>query len=198
MFSRNPKSSPFATSIFNEQKQLVRCEGSTKAIQATVVQRPTITYLSVILLDSRHTDHVDVTVASYNKRADSCGASPLPLPLTKSPMSNERPTKRRRAFSGSDWDLGLPIPPRLLIKKHSEKGRVPTRGSTLAAGYDLYRLGISLLNYNAGFKLMHGSAQKRKLFQLGGKPSSIPRFPSRFRLAHTDASLREAALVSIT
>ena len=27
----------------------------------------------------------------------------------------------------------------LLIKRHSEKARLPTRGSALAAGYDLYR-----------------------------------------------------------
>lgn len=29
-------------------------------------------------------------------------------------------------------------PPPLLIKKLSEKGRLPTRGSAFAAGYDLY------------------------------------------------------------
>ena len=27
----------------------------------------------------------------------------------------------------------------LLIKRHSDKARLPTRGSALAAGYDLYR-----------------------------------------------------------
>lgn len=34
-----------------------------------------------------------------------------------------------------------PIAPgtKLLVKKLSAKGRVPTRGSTLAAGYDMYR-----------------------------------------------------------
>lgn len=38
-------------------------------------------------------------------------------------------------------ESGAPPPPhsRLLIKRLSDKGRLPTRGSLYAAGYDLYR-----------------------------------------------------------
>ena len=34
----------------------------------------------------------------------------------------------------------------LLVKKLSEKARLPTRGSALAAGYDLYRYRVSVLS----------------------------------------------------
>ncbi|PFH52621.1 hypothetical protein AMATHDRAFT_139508 [Amanita thiersii Skay4041] len=35
-------------------------------------------------------------------------------------------------------DSSAAPPSQLLVKRHSEKARLPTRGSTLAAGYDLY------------------------------------------------------------
>lgn len=33
----------------------------------------------------------------------------------------------------------------LLVKRHSEKAKVPTKGSALSAGYDLYRSVVSLV-----------------------------------------------------
>jgi dUTP pyrophosphatase len=42
----------------------------------------------------------------------------------------------------SDSEEQLPAPvSQLLIKRLSDKARLPTRGSLLAAGYDLYRYG---------------------------------------------------------
>ena len=85
-------------------------------------------------------------------------------------MSNEQLTKKRKLTSEFFKDDNPPVPSRgLLIKKHSEKGRAPTRGSALAAGYDLYRLGIGLSNHDTGSKLIRLSARKGKLFQLGGE-----------------------------
>ncbi|KAF9782597.1 dUTP pyrophosphatase [Thelephora terrestris] len=53
-------------------------------------------------------------------------------------MSDEQLTKKRKVTSEPDNKPKLPPRVSLLIKRHSEKARVPTRGSALAAGYDLY------------------------------------------------------------
>jgi len=111
-------------------------------------------------------------------------------------MSDEQQTKKRKVTSELGEELDPPATPhRLLIKKHSEKARAPTRGSALAAGYDLYRSNIGVHDHSEGSGLIYGSAQKRKLSRLGGKPSLIPRFQSRSLLAHMDASPHEVALV---
>jgi hypothetical protein len=55
-------------------------------------------------------------------------------------MSDEQQNKKRKVTSGLSGKLDVPLLHNLLIKKHSERARVPTRGSALAAGYDLYRL----------------------------------------------------------
>jgi dUTP pyrophosphatase len=51
-------------------------------------------------------------------------------------MDPEVPLKKRKVD-----DVGAALTPvsGLLIKRHSEKAKLPTRGSPLAAGYDLYR-----------------------------------------------------------
>ena len=59
--------------------------------------------------------------------------------LTAPTMSDQQQNKKRKVTSDENLNPSAP-PHNLLIKKHSEKGRVPTRGSALAAGYDLYRL----------------------------------------------------------
>ena len=65
-------------------------------------------------------------------------------------MSDEQQTKKRKVTSESGEDLDSPAPlHNLLIKKHSGKARVPTRGSALAAGYDLYRLDAGVINSGA-------------------------------------------------
>jgi len=66
------------------------------------------------------------------------------LPRTLNPrlaMSNLSPQSKKRRIS-LDLENQLPAEPiarGLLVKRHSEKARAPTRGSALAAGYDLYR-----------------------------------------------------------
>ena len=118
-------------------------------------------------------------------------------PNCRSPfMSEEQLIKKRKIASEPDKDLDL-APPlhNLLIKKHSEKARTPTRGSALAAGYDLYRLDITAPNFLHTPRFTYATAQKTKSSHLGGKPSSIPRFRSRSPLEHTDASLREVVSV---
>ena len=55
-------------------------------------------------------------------------------------MSDGPQNKKRKVPLESNEDLGPPPLHNLLIKTHSEKARIPTRGSALAAGYDLYRL----------------------------------------------------------
>ena len=55
-------------------------------------------------------------------------------------MEGEAPQVKRRRLSGSEGgDVAVDPRPSLLVKRHSEKGKVPTRGSAFAAGYDLYR-----------------------------------------------------------
>jgi dUTP pyrophosphatase len=57
-----------------------------------------------------------------------------PIPLS---MTDASATKKRRMSPEAEQ----PVAPvsTLLIKRLSEKARLPTRGSSLAAGYDLYR-----------------------------------------------------------
>lgn len=82
--------------------------------------------------------------------------SPAPEGNDESPPSLK---KQKKTEEGADEPMeypkveGVPIAPKketaiaeptapstkLLVKKLSAKGRVPTRGSALAAGYDMYR-----------------------------------------------------------
>lgn len=56
------------------------------------------------------------------------------LSPTAANETEERPSK----ISSSEVPLVAPVSS-LLVKRVSERGRLPTRGSALAAGYDLYR-----------------------------------------------------------
>ena len=47
--------------------------------------------------------------------------------------------KKRKMTPVDDGKAGLAPVSNLLIKRHSEKAKIPTKGSPLAAGYDLYR-----------------------------------------------------------
>ena len=61
-------------------------------------------------------------------------------PTTVNSMEGEVPQVKRRRLSGSEGGVVVVEPlPSLLVKRHSEKAKVPTRGSAFAAGYDLYR-----------------------------------------------------------
>ena len=92
-----------------------------------------------------------------------------------------------------------PTPTRnLLIKRHSKQARIPTRGSALAAGYDLYRSDTGVFNYSGGLGLINGSVRRRNSSQLGGKPSLTPRFRLWSLLARMGASPHEVALVSVS
>jgi dUTP pyrophosphatase len=55
-------------------------------------------------------------------------------------MENDIPLLKKRKMS-PESDSTTPQAPvtKLLIKRLSEKAKIPTRGSALAAGYDLYR-----------------------------------------------------------
>ncbi|KAI0303119.1 dUTPase-like protein [Russula brevipes] len=52
-------------------------------------------------------------------------------------MTTDFPETKKRKVS-PEPDAGVPPVSNLLIKRLSAKGRLPTRGSALAAGYDLY------------------------------------------------------------
>lgn len=55
-------------------------------------------------------------------------------------MEGELPQPKKRKMSpATDSEIPVPPEPQLLIKRLSEKAKLPTRGSALAAGYDLYR-----------------------------------------------------------
>ncbi|KAL1690736.1 dUTP pyrophosphatase [Schizophyllum commune] len=56
---------------------------------------------------------------------------------TPATLSTPSPSKKRRMSDSADAPTLAPIA-NLLIKRHSEKARLPTRGSPLAAGYDMY------------------------------------------------------------
>lgn len=74
-------------------------------------------------------------------------STPSLAPVYKTPtlvyMSDiDGPQQKKRKMTPNPEDKSdLPSVSGLLIKRHSEKARLPTRGSALAAGYDLYRYG---------------------------------------------------------
>ena len=53
-------------------------------------------------------------------------------------MATDVPENKKRKVS-PELDAGIAPVSNLLIKRLSEKAKLPTRGSALAAGYDLYR-----------------------------------------------------------
>jgi len=127
--------------------------------------------------------------------ASSAPSSPYTAPPSPLPPSDEKPKGTKRSLESSE-DIDAPSaterPPvkklksvhddgprpsgHLKIKRHSPKARVPTRGSALAAGYDLYRLDAGVFNRSGDPGLTDDSAQKRKLSRLRGKLSLIPKF----------------------
>ena len=55
-------------------------------------------------------------------------------------MTVDEPETKKRKMSPAETDKAELAPTsNLLIKRLSEKAKLPTRGSALAAGYDLYR-----------------------------------------------------------
>ena len=55
-------------------------------------------------------------------------------------MSDTTQVKKRKMSTSNDNEQTNIAPvSKLLIKRLSEKARLPTKGSPLAAGYDLYR-----------------------------------------------------------
>lgn len=61
----------------------------------------------------------------------------IALPQTTA-MTTDQPENKKRKVS-PEPDAAVSPASNLLIKRLSEKARLPTRGSALAAGYDLYR-----------------------------------------------------------
>jgi len=75
--------------------------------------------------------------------------------------SSEPPSKKQKVMSPSNGTANTAVPPAafeqtsLLVQKLSPKGRVPTRGSPMSAGYDLYS--YLSLNLNLGlWHMIHG------------------------------------------
>lgn len=73
-------------------------------------------------------------------------ASDASTSATSASEPDEHQAKKRKLTSGSDSAPETP----LRIRRHSKKARVPTRGSPQAAGYDLYRLDIIVLDCTVG------------------------------------------------
>lgn len=53
-------------------------------------------------------------------------------------MDSEEPKAKKQRISPAE-EHPAPLGTQLLVKRLSEKARVPKRGSALAAGYDIYR-----------------------------------------------------------
>lgn len=61
--------------------------------------------------------------------------------MATSTAGGEEPQLKKRKMPSSEENGNATLAPvaSLLIKRHSPKAKIPTRGSALAAGYDLYR-----------------------------------------------------------
>lgn len=105
--------------------------------------------------------------------------------------------KKRKMSSEQNGEIA-PLAPvsNLLIKRHSEKAKLPSRGSALAAGYDLYRYASSRSSSRQSAHSGYlGTVLKRKSFLRVAKPSSTRRFLSLSPLGHMDGWHLGVALV---
>lgn len=63
-------------------------------------------------------------------------------------MENDLPQLKKRKMSPvTDPETFMAPEPQLLVKRLSKNAKLPTRGSALAAGYDLYRCEILSLHW---------------------------------------------------
>jgi dUTP pyrophosphatase len=62
----------------------------------------------------------------------------MTVETTNEPIVPTSPPAKRIKTNSEAMDSTIQQPPPLLIKKLSDKARLPTRGSAFAAGYDLY------------------------------------------------------------
>ena len=104
-------------------------------------------------------------------------------------MENDTPqaAKKRKVEEES-----VPAPlQNLLVKRLSDKARLPTRGSAFAAGYDLYRSVFWFLSCTSNRDVV----LSKKSFLLMARPWLTPRSRLPFPLARMAASPHEAVLV---
>lgn len=85
-----------------------------------------------------------------------------PLPTNMTVQTLLEPQTKKRKLSRLLEDDAEPAPSSsLLIKRHSDKARIPTKGSPLAAGYDLYRYARRILRYHLHLMSMPDSAEEK-------------------------------------
>ncbi len=96
-------------------------------------------------------------------------------------MTTESPATKKRKMS---LDADASSAPSLLIKRLSDKAKLPTRGSALSAGYDLYRYHRVLLARHCS----HPSVRRRKRYLHMEKHSLIPKSLLQCLQALMDAS----------
>lgn len=83
--------------------------------------------------------HVNPSLHSWNMTSENTNApTPTASPPAKRVKLNETATKAQTTTST------MSAPP-LMIKKLSEKARLPTRGSAFAAGYDIYASKVTVI-----------------------------------------------------
>lgn len=109
----------------------------------------------------------------------------------------DSPQLKKRKMSSEPNGETVPLAPvsNLLIKRHSEKAKLPTRGSALAAGYDLYR--YASLDSFCLHDVDLGIVLKRRLSPLMAKPSLIHKSRSLSLLELMGEWLPEVALVRV-
>ena len=121
-------------------------------------------------------------------------AAPPLTTTTYTAMSDQIATKKRKTTEEPENPKPEPAPvANLLIKRLSPKARLPTRGSALAAGYDLYRSVVVTVIYVKALNPF--SALKGRLSLHAERLSSTRSSPSRCLRELTDAWPREAVSV---
>lgn len=114
---------------------------------------------------------------------------------THRPMSDQHVDKKRKMSPAPDAEHSTLAPvSQLLVKKHSEKARLPTRGSPLSAGYDLYR--CVFCTWTARAMLTEGIVLRRRWCQRTARPSLTRKFLSRYLRGRMVASRRVVGWVS--
>lgn len=94
-------------------------------------------------------------------------------------MENDLPQlKKRKVSSAFDSEMRVAPEQQLRIKRLSKNARLPTRGSALAAGYDLYRYIKNL--YTGDYSSISVIVQKKRSFLRMGKQWSTLKFQSLY------------------
>lgn len=101
----------------------------------------------------------------------------------------DEPQLKKRKMETAPTTETVPLAPvaNLLIKKHSDKAKLPTRGSPLSAGYDLYRSVEFCPSWIRWYEYVLYTVLNARLYLRMARLSLTRKYQSRSPQGHMDA-----------